>query len=57
MNIVIMLALTMMTNALLDDLLLWMRYHQLCQEFREAAEQSIEVFEAQNNDHLYSTVL
>ena len=57
MNIVIMLAMTMMTIALLDDLLLWMRYHQLRQEAREAVERLIEVFEAQNNEHLFSTVL
>ena len=57
MNIVIMLAMTLMTIALLDDLLLWMRYLQLCQEATEAAERLIEVFEAHNNEHLYSTVL
>ena len=52
-----MLAMKMMTISLLDDLLLWMRYRQLCQEAREAGERLIEVFEAHNNEHLYSTVL
>ena len=51
-----MLITTLMTIALLS-LFLWIRYRQLRQEAREAAERLIEVFEAQNNEHLYSTVL
>ena len=57
MNIVNMLITALMTFALLDELFLWIRYRQLRQEAREAAERLIEVFEAQNNEHLYSTVL
>ena len=56
-NIVNMLITALMTFALLDELFLWIRYRQLRQEAREAAERLIEVFEAQNNEHLYRTVL
>ena len=57
MTIVNMLFTALMTIALLDELFLGIRYRQLRQEAREAAERLIEVFEAQNNEHLYSTVL
>ena len=57
MNMVIMLITANMTIALLDELFLWIRYRQIRQEAREAAERLIEVFETQNNEHLYSTVL
>ena len=56
-NIVSMLAITVMTIALLDELLLWLRCCQLRQEARETVERLIEVLETQNNEHLYSTVL
>ena len=52
-----MLITALMTIALLDELFLWIRYRQLRQGAREAAERLVEVFEAQNNEHLYSTVL
>ena len=57
MNIVNILNTALMTFALLDELFLWIRYRQLRQEARGAAERLIEVFESQNNEHLYSTVL
>ena len=57
MNIVNMLITTLMTFALLDELFLWIRYRQLHQEAREAGERLIEVFETQNSEHLYSTVM
>ena len=57
MNIVNVFITALMTFALLDELFLWTRYRQLHQEAREAAERLIEVFEAQNNEHLFSTVL
>ena len=50
-DIVNRLAMTIIAIALFDELLLWMRYRQLM------SERLIKVFEAQNNDHLYSTVL
>lgn len=46
-----------MTLAVLDELLFWMRCRQLRREAREAAERLIEVFERQENEHLYSVVL
>ena len=56
-NIVSMLVMTMMTFALLDEVLFWMRCHQLRLEAREAMDRLIEVLETQNNEHLYSSVL
>ena len=47
----------MITIAILDELLLWMRCHQLRREAREAMNRLIEVLETQHNEHLYSTVL
>ena len=44
MNMVNMLITALMTFALLDKLFLWIRYRQLRQEAREAAERLIEVF-------------
>ena len=41
MNIVNMLIMALMTFALLDELFLWIRYRQLRQETREAAERSM----------------
>ena len=49
--------ITMITIAILDELLLWMRCRQLRQEAREAMNRLIEVLETQHNEHLYSTVL
>ena len=43
MNIVNMLNMALMTFALLDELFLWIRYRQLRQEARGAAERLIEV--------------
>ena len=40
-----MFAITFMSKALLDELLLWMRCRQLRREAREAAERLIEVLE------------
>ena len=57
MNIVNMWALTVITFAILDELLLWMRCRQLRREAREAMNRLIEVLETQHNEHLYSTVL
>ena len=57
MNIVNMWVMTMITIAILDELLLWMRCRQLRREAREAMNRSIEVLETQNNELLYSTVL
>ena len=57
MNIINMLITALITFALLDELFLCIRYRQLRQLAKEAAERLIEVFEAQNNEHLYSTVL
>ena len=54
-----MLGITLMTIALLDELLFWMR---LRREAREAAERLIEVFERHDDENashisLYSIVL
>ena len=57
MNIVNMWVMTMITITILDELLLWMRCHQLRREAREAMNRLIEVLETQHNEHLYSTVL
>ena len=57
MNMVNMWIITMITIAILDELLLWMRCRQLRQEAREAMNRLIEVLETQHNEHLYSTVL
>ena len=57
MNIVNMWVMTMITIAILDELLLWMRCRQLRREAREAMNRSIEVLETQNNELLYSTIL
>ena len=57
MNIVSMLITTLMTFAVLDELLLWMRCRQLCREAREAMDRLMEVIETPNNEHLYSTLL
>ena len=57
MNIVNMLVMTMITIAIWDELLLWMRCCQLRREAREAMNRLIEVLETQHNEHLYSTVL
>ena len=57
-----MLGITLMTTALLDELLFWMRCRQLRREAREAAERLIEVFERHDDENashisLYSIVL
>ena len=57
MNMVNMWIITMITIAILDELLLWMRCRQLRQEAREAMNRLIEVLETQHNEHLYSAVL
>ena len=57
MNIVKMCVMTMITIAILDELLLWIRCRQLRWEAREAMNRLIEVLETQHNEHLYSTVL
>ena len=57
MNIVNMWVMTMITIAILDELLLWMRCRQLRRAAREAMNRLIEVLETQHNEHLYSTVL
>ena len=57
MNIVNMQVMTMITIAILDKLLLWMRCRQFRREAREVMNRLIEVLETQNNEHLYSTVL
>ena len=57
MNIVNMWVMTMITIAILDELLLWMRCRQLRREARDAMNRLIEVLETQHNEHLYSTVL
>ena len=46
-----------MTLAMFDELCFWMRCRQLQREAREAAEHLIEVFERQENEHLFSVVL
>ena len=56
-NIVSKLVMTMITFALLNELLFWMRCHQSRLETREAMDRLIEVLETQDNEHLYSTVL
>ena len=56
MNIVSMWVMTMITIAILDELLLWMRCRQFRREAREAMNRLIEVLET-HNEHLYSTVL
>lgn len=40
-----------------DELCWWFRCRQLRREAREAAERLIEVFERQDNEHLYSVIL
>ena len=57
MNIVNMWVMTMITIAILDELLLWMICRQLRREAREDMNRLIEVLETQHNEHLYSTVL
>ena len=52
MNIVNMWVMTMITIAILDELLLWMRCFQLRPEAREAMNRLIEVLEPQNNEHM-----
>lgn len=54
-----MFGMAMMTLALLDELLLWLRCFQLRREAREAAERFIEAFERHDDDvsHLYSVIL
>ena len=47
----------MITIVILDEVLLWMRCRQLRWEARAAMKRLIEVLEAQNNEHLYSTIL
>ena len=47
----------MITIVIFDEVLLWMRCHQLRREAREAMSRLIEVLETQNNEHLYSTIL
>ena len=47
----------MITIAILDEVLLWIRCRQLRWESREAMNRLIEVPETQNNEHLYSTIL
>ena len=49
--------MTMITILILDEVLLWMRCRQLRRETREAMNRLIKVQEAQNNEHLYSTIL
>ena len=46
-----MFTITLMTKALLNELLFWMRFLQLQLEAREVADCLIEVFEAQNNEN------
>ena len=57
MNIVNMWGMRMITIAILDELLLWMRCHQLRWEAREVMNRLIEVLETQNNEHFYSMLL
>ena len=57
MSIVNMWVMTMITIAILDELLLWMRCRQLRRKAREPMNRLIEVLETQHNEHLYSTVL
>ena len=57
MNIVNMWVMTMLTIAILDELLLWMRCRRLRREAREAMNRLIEVLETQHNEHLYIMVL
>ena len=57
MNIVNMWVMTLITIAILDELLLWVRCRQSKREAREAMNRLIEVLETQNNEHLYSMVL
>ena len=47
----------MITIAILDEVLLWIRCRQLRREAREAMNRLIEVLETQNNEHLYRTIL
>ena len=49
--------MTMITFAILDEVLLWMRCRQLRREAREAMNRLIEVLETENNEHLVSTIL